>query len=58
MTRKHYIQIAEAISQIDVPEAKELVFTLIPIFKDDNKEFNAFEFVEACGFARIISKID
>jgi len=60
MTKKHYVAIAEAIvdaqmgkvtGAIPCLDGELLVASLCDIFQDDNPNFNADRFCEACGIA-------
>ena len=50
MSKKHYKLIAQVIASIDIPMKykEKLVYELIPILKNDNRNFSAEKFIEAC----------
>lgn len=50
MSKKHYKLIAQVLASIDIPMKynEKLVYELIPILKNDNRNFSAEKFMEAC----------
>ena len=51
MSRKHYVEIAKALSQVPDSEMKtEIIKAIIPVFKNDNPNFRPFQFANACAF--------